>query len=248
MKARIFAISAILLSLLTVGLASAQTATFGVSPGETFDYSYSISWTSTNPSATPPEYLAILNETTQIRVKVLQTTGSNVSVEVIRTLSNGTQIVRTGYINIVTADITAPYGHLIVRANINANEAIYPAGGNQMITNTFTKSYATGERATNHVISTLGSDTMTINYDKIKGIAVDYSMQMVQTSDGYTATTTEKLTNTNSDVWAVAQSSNSPASPSPTVPEFSLLMVPLLLAAASVVLLIGKRAKLPFKL
>ena len=70
--------------------------------------------------------------------------------------------------------------------------------------------------------------------DKMKGIAVDYSYEIRETSGDFTIVSTERLTNTNSDVWSVTPT----ASVTP-VPEFPLFVVPLLLIVATSMLLVA---------
>jgi hypothetical protein len=268
MKNKLFiTIISLTISLTLVSTVSAQTAVPGVYKNETFNYTYDLFWTSTNPSSLPPSFFIALNETEQVQIKISEVSGSKIDLTVTEHYRNGTQHVDSGNIDISTGVIEAPYGYLIISANLNVGQRLYPLGGHQEITSTYLKSYPTGQRETNQYVSPIGIEEVAIDFDKIKGIAISYTHELVETSSGYTTTITEVLTNTNSDVWTVAptptatptSSTTSPAStatpsvtqtpaPSSVIPEFSLLMVPLLLAAASVVLLIGKRAKLPFKL
>ncbi len=244
MKRSIFTVLLLTLCCLTSSIAFsafAQTTTAGISKGETFDYSYNVTWTSTNPSAIPPSYITDLNNTQKIQFKITQVDGSNITLDCIKSFKNGTSTVQSGTINIDSGAINIPYGFLIVRANIEKNQLVYPNGGHQTITDTVTRSYATGQRETNIILSQEPDETITIYFDKIKGIAVDYSYQTNTTLNGQTTTTKETLTNTNSDVWAVNQ-------PTPSVPEISFVVVPLILATASAVLLLSKHAKKQLKL
>ena len=122
--------------------ASAQTVVPGVSKGEIFDYSYSLIWTSTDPSATPPSDLVEYNNTQKIEFKITDVSGSEISVDFIRIFNNGTQTVQSGSINVESGTVTVPYGFLIVGANLNKNQQVYPTGGHQVITDTVMRSYA----------------------------------------------------------------------------------------------------------
>jgi|WetSurMetagenome_2_1015567.scaffolds.fasta_scaffold10565_4 hypothetical protein len=234
MKTKLIAFSIILLELLAItGTALAQTATVGVSKGETFDYNYSLIWTSTDPAATPPNDYIELNKTQSIQLRVTDISGSNISLEKTTTLKDGTQSTATGYVDINTGTIGINYGSLIVSANLNANDKLYPSGGNAIIRDTSTRTYTSGQRETNHYISETTSpnysEKVEIYFDKQKGVAVNYNYESQETSDGNTATTTETLTNTNSDAWAVI----------PEFPSMAVLMV--LLIAIPIVLVVYKK-------
>jgi hypothetical protein len=196
--------------LATTRTASGQTVVAGVSKDETFDYSYSLIWTSTDPSATPPSDLVEYNNTQNIEFKVTDVSGAIISVDFIRTFTNGTLAIQSGTINIESGTVTVPYGFLIVGANLNKNQQVYPTGGHQTITDTITRSYLSGvQRETNVMSSDVSSEKTTIDFDKIKGIAVDYSYEIQETSGNYNIVSTETLTNTNSNVWAVISSTES---------------------------------------
>jgi hypothetical protein len=206
--------------------ASAQAVVPGVSKGETFVYSYSLIWTSTDASATPPSDLVEYNNTQRIEFRITDVSGSEISVDFIRIFNNGTQTVQSGSINVESGTVTVPYGFLIVGANLNKDQQVYPTGGHQVITDTVMRSYASGQRETNVMSGGDSSDRTTINFDKIKGVAVNYSNELQDTSGGYTIVSTESLTNTNSDVWTVI-----PEFPSMAVFMALLIAVPIVLVA-----------------
>lgn len=234
MKTELFTILAIMVisSLALIVTVSAQTAVAGVFIGETFDYDYKLLWDSTNPSASPPAFFVNLNQTEQVQIRISDVSGSIVNTTVTKQFKNGTQIVEAGYVDVSNGVVQAPFGYFIVSSNLSAGQRLYPSGGHQTITSTYLKSYATGERETNlYLIQTeTGSERTEINFDKIKGIAVDYSYQTVETSGGYTTTIQEILTNTNSDVWTA-------------IPELSTLLIPLTLFVATAALLVARTAK-----
>lgn len=213
--------------------ASAQTVVAGVYKGETFDYSYSLLWNSANPSATPPNDLLEYNNTQKIQFRITNVSGSNISLDFIRTFKNGTQSVQSGSVSVESGTVTVPYGFLIVGANLTKNQKIYPTGGHQIITDTVMRSYPTGQRETNVVSGGDTSDMTVIYFDKIKGIAVDYSYEIHETSGGYNIVSTERLVNTNADVWTVA------------VPELPIIIIPLIaMIAVSLMLVAQKKRKM----
>ena len=103
---------------------------------------------------------------------------------------------------------------------------MYPTGGHQVITDTVMRSYASGQRETNVISGEDSSEKTTIDFDKIKGVAVDYSYEIQETSGDYTIVSTESLTNTNSDAWAVI-----PEFPSMAVFMALLIAIPIVLVA-----------------
>jgi hypothetical protein len=223
--------------LATTRTASAQSVSAGVSKDETFEYSYSLIWTSTDTSATPPNDLMEYNNTQKIEFKITDISGAKISLDFIRLFTNGTQTVQSGSINIESGTVTVPYGFLIVGANLSKNQQVYPTGGHQFITDTVTRSYASGQRETNVISGEDSSEKTTIEFDKIKGIAVDYSYEIRETSGENQIVSTERLTNTNSDVWSVIPE------PSKTDSGFDVYLV----VVAVVLVLAGSTALLLYK-
>ncbi len=192
--------------------ASTQTVVAGVSRGETFDYSFSLLWTSTDPAATPPNELVEYNNTQQIQFRITDVSGTILTVDFIRHFKNGTQSLASGTINIQSGLVTVPYGFFIIGANLVKNERVYPTGGYQTILDTVMRSYPSGQRETNVISGSDSSQNTTIYFDKIKGIAVEYFCETFETSGASNTVTTEKIVNTNSDVWATS-------SPTPTATQ-----------------------------
>jgi hypothetical protein len=209
---------------------SAQTILPGVSNGETFDYDYILTWTSADPSATPPTEYVELNNTQQMQFRIIGVSGSNVTYDFIKHFRNATQTVEARTINIEAGAVSIPYSFVIVGANLTKGQRIYPSGGYQTITDTVTRSYPSGDRETNVLSGENSEQKTTIYYDKIKGITVEYSFTIYETINGYSVNSTERLVNTNSDVWTV-------------IPELSTLIVPLALFVATAALLVAKTAK-----
>jgi hypothetical protein len=231
MKAKLISFLIILLEFSVIFVtAHAETAVVGVSLGETFDYSYMLTWSSTDPTAIPPSTYIELNKTYSIQFKVTDISGSKISLEKTATFKDGTQTKETGYVDIDTGDIQINYGSLIVSANLNVEDKLYPSGGHAIVNDASTRTYPSGQRETNHYIfETTDQDyyeKIEIFFDKQTGVAVDYSYETTETSDGYTTTAHETLTSTNADVW--------------TVPEFPTLIIPLLLLIAISIVIVAK--------
>jgi hypothetical protein len=183
----------------------AQTATVGVSIGQTFDYSYVISWSSTDQSAKVPQTYIELNKTQSIELKILDVSGSKISIEKTKFLKDGTQTKETGSIDVDSGNVQIAFGSLIVAANLNENSKLYPSGGNAVIDSTTTRAYTSGQRETNRLLSESNDpqkyQKIEIFYDKQKGVAVSYYFESQDKSDGNTATTQETLICTNIESW-----------------------------------------------
>lgn len=70
-----------------------------------------------------------------------------------------------------------PYRFLIIAGNLNANDKIYPSGGQATINETILRTYPNGDRETNkRLVETTSEkhyEKTEVYYDKIKGIAVE---------------------------------------------------------------------------
>jgi hypothetical protein len=231
--------------LATTKTAYGQTVVAGVSRNETFDYSYSIIWTSTDPSATPPSDLVEYNNTQKIEFKITDVSGAILSVDFTRTFANGTRAFQAGTINIESGTSSVPYGFLIVGANLNKNQQVYPTGGHQTITDTVTRSYASGvQRETNVISSDVSSEKTTLDFDKIKGIAVDYLYEIQQTSGNYNIVSTEILTNTNSDAWALS-SSTEPGTAGVSLQLIGIIILIIALMISIVAIVVFRKKRTP---
>jgi len=224
----------LLLSLLATTIsetAFAQTVTVGVNPGNTLEYTYTLFWNSTDPTATiPPEYTA-LNKTQLIQITIKSVSGSLINMDITKHFKNGTESTQNGNTDVDTQLIDIPYSFLIIRANANPNEAIYPSGGHATITETVLKTYEMGQRETNYY---LNEDTdentyekVEIYFDKTTGIATEYSCEYSETADSHVTTTKETVTLDTTILWAI--------------PEFPPYTIPLILPLTSLLILLYKK-------
>jgi hypothetical protein len=214
-------------------LASAQTVNAGVSQNDIFEYNYTATWNSTDPSATPLINVVELTQIKSFQIKITSVSGATVNAEVTKKYQNDTTKTVTGFVNVQSGEIQLEFGTLIIAANRTVNQPIYPAWTNAIINETITRTYLNGDRETNKRLVETTSETSyektEVYYDKIKGIVVDSYYESRDTNWGQTEIFTETITNTNSDVW--------------TIPELSTLLVPLSLFVATAALLVAKAAK-----
>jgi hypothetical protein len=205
---------------------SAQSVTSGVSKGQTIDYSYNIIWTSNDPSAVPSAESIEFNNTQTIEFRITDVSSSTVSLDFFRYFKNGTMASQSGTINLDSGTSNVPYGFLIIGANIDKDQKVYPSGGHQIITDTVTRSYSSGQRETNVISGGDSSEKMTTYFDKATGVAVDYTYDIYTHNGNYLTTSTEKMITTNADTWTT------------TIPEYSILPVAIILIVVSLATLV----------
>ena len=232
----ILSIIPLLIILIMATLASAQTVNAGVSQNDIFEYDYSATWNSTDPSATPLSNTLELTQIKSFQIKITSVSGASVNAEVTKKYQNDTTKTVTGFVNVQSGEIQLQFGTLIIAANRTVNDPIYPSWTNAIINETITRTYPSGDRETNkrlvEITSANSYEKTEVYYDKIKGVAVDSYYESRDTNWGQTEIFTETITNTNSDVWTA-----------PIVPELSTLLVPLALFVATAALLVAKAAK-----
>lgn len=193
-----------LIYIVAAGAVSGQTATPGVLSGDVFKYDYKLAWSSTDSSIAVPDGYLELNNTESLQIRVDKVSGSVLTLQVTYVFKNGSSTYETGQIDINKDLSEVPFGFFFIRANVSLGELIYPAGiGKATLNATGTRTYAGEQREINHFTTQSGSaeniQEINIYYDKIRGVAVDYTNEISQTTDDQTVTTLESLTLTNPD-------------------------------------------------
>jgi hypothetical protein len=224
-----------LISFLTLPMVvSANTVTPGVSVGDVFNYNYTVSWNSTNTAAKTPDYVTELTKIQSFEIRITSISGTTVNAEFTYHYHDGTSKAETGYVDLQSGAIHLEFGYLMIAGNSNANDLLYPSGGDAKLNSSSTRTFSSGERT---IVSFNSQDSYptsyeekNINFDKVKGVAVDYHFLSSQTVGSATETFEETITNSNSDAWAV-------------IPEFPVLLVPLLLLGATTLFLIASKKK-----
>jgi hypothetical protein len=224
-----------LLAIASTQTALAQTATVGVNAGNTFKYSYTLTWESTDHAATMPSEYAKLRDTEFVQLSIVSVEGTLVNVDFTRHFKDGTESKENGNIDVNTQILGIPYSVIIIRAGANPGEKIYPLGGHATLNDTSTKTYPVGQIETIRYISpaTTGSsiEKTEIFYDRANGVGVEYNLETQETSGSYVTTTKETLMITSWEITA-------------TTPEFPLTAVLLiLLIAIPIVLLVVYKKK-----
>ncbi|HCW06261.1 MAG TPA: hypothetical protein DGG95_02730 [Cytophagales bacterium] len=195
-------------------------------PGDTFNYTYRINWDSTDPQATVPTQYVELNNTQFIRITVITVTGSLINADFTRHFNNGTEQTQNGNIDVNTQILEIPYSTLIIRADANPGEKIYPAGGHAILNDTATRTYSIGQVDAVRYVSpdTTGgnSEKTEIYYDRTNGVAVEYNFISQVTTGSYVTTTRETVL---INSWVI------PEFPVAAVLIILLLAIPMLLIA-----------------
>jgi hypothetical protein len=224
-----------LLFILFLGVAAsthAQTVTVGVTKGSIFSYAYDVTWSSNDPTKSVPSEIQEMSKIDSFKINITEISGSIINTEITTYYKDGTEQTDTGYIDVSAGNIHMDFGFLIARANMNANEKIYPTGGEASINDITQRTYTTGQRETCHRLVETTSENYyektEFYYDRALGIAVVYDFESRDTSGGYTTTITEAITNDNADSWGA-------------IPEFPLFAIPVILVAAAAAVLLTVR-------
>lgn len=233
-------ISTLLLFALVVA-ASAQIRVVGVSVGNKFRYSFNISWSSNDPSATPPSSLVDNNNTEWMEISVTGISGTNITGQTIQHYKNGTETTADVWVDVDTGPSALPY---FISANLAAGDSAYtsfPFNTTWIMNETVPRAYFFGARDTNHMNTTASSGTQSfptnMYWDKSTGVFVEFLQEATNKTDAYTATSLIGIQIISSDLW--------------TVPEFptwiSALLTLIALTSATMVIARQRHSKSSFR-
>jgi len=217
------------LLLAMVITASAQPREVGVSEGNWFMYGdIAVSWNSNDPGATfpPPywEWLERLNETVWMSYSVEAISDPNVTCQATEYFRNGSDKVRSGWIDIDTGDSseetneTADMTTMVISADLNENDTIYSSVefSSWKINETVIRTYPDVTRDTNHLNMTTEYSMsngieiyyyMSMNYywDRSTGVIVEWSAESIEQTGENLTTWSALIRITDSDVWVVPE-------------------------------------------
>jgi len=118
-------------------------------------------------------------------------------MDLTRRYNNGTEKTWNGDANLDNEVITVPYGFLIIRANANPTEKIYPSGGHSTLNTSSTRTYPVGQIET---IRYLSVDTRANSYESTEiyfqratGAAAEFRYESRETRESYTTTVKEVM-------------------------------------------------------
>jgi hypothetical protein len=190
---------------------SAQTRTVGVGVGNKFRYSVTISWTSDDPSATPPSALVDNNDTQWIEVNVTAISGTNITGQTTQQYKNGTEIIKDIWIDVNTGPSgnTMPY---VISANLAPGDSAYtsyPFNTSWIINETVPRTYLGGVRDTNHLNVTISSGTesspINMYWDKSTGVFEEFLQEVTNKTGEYTATALLDFRIISSNLWTLPE-------------------------------------------
>ena len=190
-------ISTFLLFALVVA-ASAQTRTVGVGVGNTFRYRATVSWSSNDPSASPPSDLVDLNDTQWLGFTITAISGTNITGQTTSHYKNGTETTTGGWVNVNTGDGENLTG-LVISANLAAGDSLYTSlpFNTWIINETVPRTYLSGVRDTNHFNMPSSSGTQSYStdqyWDKSTGVFVEILQETTSQTGAYTTTSSEDI-------------------------------------------------------
>jgi hypothetical protein len=244
MKGRILLLNLIstFLLLALVMAASAQTRTVGVSVGNKFRYSATVSWSSNDPNATPPSYLVDINDTQWLEVTITTISSTHTTGQITRHYKNATETTPGGWIDADTGNgenLTA----FVISANLAAGDSVYTSSpyNTWIINETVPRTYLSGVRDTNHlnITSSSGTESYRSNFywDKSTGASVETLQETTNQTDAYTTTWSSDFQIISSDVWTIPEF--------PTWPLLPLILIAL--TSATMVIARQRQPKRPFR-
>ncbi len=233
---------AIFLLLALVGAASAQTRTVGVSVGNKFRYSTTVSWNSTDPNAKPSSDLVDANNTLWGEITVAGISGTNITVQSTTHYKNGTEVIMGGWKDVNTGATNMSLFPIVVSANLTLGDSVYASStyASWIINETVSRTYSGVKRDINHLNLPPSSWNQNVGYDwywdKSTGVLVETLQGTTNQTGVYTTTWSEDMQIISSDVWIV-----------PEFPAWTpALLILIVLTSATMVAARQRQTKRPF--
>ncbi len=200
----------------------AQTSVAGVAIGDSFAYEFSAYFRPNVTDAIVPPQLIEDNRTEWVRFTITDVANLTVSYVTLQHLDNGTEIPSQSQ-----ADLSTGYGGFpIIRANVTADEPLYPSMSfSPNINETLTRTYPQGQRT---ILRVTWNDTdyLDAHFDQKTGMPVEFHVIFAATPEGNAEYVYMLM---DSNVW--------------TIPEFPpVLVLPLVAASTLVAVLVYKRS------
>jgi hypothetical protein len=240
MNSRIVFFTLILTFLLfaLVGAASATTRTVGLSVGNMFRMSVTVSWHSTDPSATFPSNLVDFNNTQWAEITITGISGTNVTGQMTSHYKNGTEITTGGWVDVNTGN-NVNLSESVISANLTAGDSEYTSSpyNTNIINNTVTRTYLGVGRETNHLGYAYPGGSTDLYWDKTTGFLVEVLVESTSHTFGYVTTSSLDVQIISSNVWIV-----------PEFPTWTpALLILITLTSATIVIARQRQPKEPFR-
>lgn len=183
----------------------------GVVAGNTFTYDLKAYTSVSEDNVTLPQGVSEYNNTEWYKITITSVDGSVVSFNTTWRFVNGTEIERSGYVNVLTDDNQAFWA--IYPANLTENKLVRPQGtyGNY-VNDTEVRTYKSGDRETNLMNTQtelldsgdptrVFDDYRYVHFDKITGMLVE--LKEIQVYNSPEAVLTYDWVLVGSNVWTV---------------------------------------------
>lgn len=205
MKTILGKIIVILLCLIPITAVSATTYTPGVKAEDWAKYvTTDVSWTSTQPGATKPQYIIDAENTEWERVQVATVSVTTITGSSIAHYKNGTEktYAYSGDIKTGSGNIT----YVFVGGGLNSGEKINESPSSPSINDTVTRSYAGASRSVNWVgaryVSSVYNATMDFYWDQTTGILCELFVSTSTKSGAYMTTLSQRVVISETNRWA----------------------------------------------
>lgn len=207
----LIAVSIIVAAILATQPVSEPIVT-GVVAGNMFTYDLKATTSVSEDNVTLPPAPSEYNNTEWYRVTITSVSGPTVSFNTTWHFNNGTEIERSGYVNVLTGDDNQVFW-AIYPANLTQYKLVSPQGTDGNIVNeTEIRTYKSGERATNLMSlqnefpdtsdpTRVYDDYLYVHFDKITGMLVE--LQDIQRYNSPEAILTYDWVLISSNVWTV---------------------------------------------
>jgi hypothetical protein len=208
------------LSLSSLSMAFGQMmSSVGVARGDVFNYGYTCYFNSDDPAAVPPASFSWINQTGYFMVNVTGVSGSSISLGTLMHGLNGSNSLGVCNLSIDTgvASVSGYVGPVelgnfyCMARSVGMMGRMFPsAGGSPTINDTSLRSYAGGQRLTNHFVTTnttvggmmLQSD---FYFDQATGMMVEWHQQTIQTNGNLQTNSTQMMRINSSSIWVVPE-------------------------------------------
>lgn len=174
---------------LLISTTSAQTRIPGVAVGDSFKYTFDYNMNFGDSSFDFPSLFEGLQSEAEdidfVQATVTQVSGSTVTIQTVIQFANGTQQSDTGSIDVATGqDTTQKQGlsMILIAANLNPGDQIYPDGISGTINETVTKTYPSGSRQVNHQNIVMNYN---VSQEELTNLGITTPLQQTNTQDLY---------------------------------------------------------------
>jgi hypothetical protein len=215
---------------LLISTTSAQTRIPGVAVGDSFKYTFDYNMNFGDSSFDLPSLFEGLqseaNDIDFVQATVTQVSDSTVTIQTTIQYKNGTQQSDTGSIDVATGQDTTQkqsISMVLIAANLNPGDQIYPDGISGTINETVTKTYPSGSRQVNHQNIVMNYN---VSQEELANLGITTPVQQTNTQDIYWDKQTGALTEMTYNMVTKSTQLNADISINVTLAESNTFTVP----------------------